>query len=328
MPKIGLRNVEDSDILAGALESVWGTEFSSVEIGVTCNDLEKKAHIRRLLENYFSSSLGKKIQKENFEVYFLFNYERGVMEAIPSSVCIEGRYNKFSREIAQTFHYCYKCKGRGCDFCQFRGKLSELSVQELLDKKILPAFGSAMSKFHGCGREDVDVLMLGKGRPFVFEALFAPKRSADLAALEKEINSEFEGKIAVHSLKFCGQKRIVELKNTQFGKVYRAKCSCDENVSQKELDAFPKNELPLVQRTPERVELRRADKEREKGAKIMGAKKLSEKKFEVDVLSSHGLYVKEFVSGDSGRTIPSISSLLGKNCKCVRLDVLEIVLEK
>ena len=328
MPKAGLKTTGDPEILSSSLSLVSGIEFATVEIGVACADAAEKLRLRKLLEKYFSESLGKKIAKENFELYFLLNQDRGILDAVPSGVFIEGRYNKLSRAIAQTFHYCYKCRGRGCDFCNWKGKLSELSVQELLAKKLLPAFGSEGSKFHGCGREDVDVLMLGKGRPFVFEALFPMKRSADLKSLEKEINSEFAGKISVHGLKFCGHGRVAEVKEGEFRKIYSAKCVCDGKISKAELKALSREEIKVVQRTPERVEKRRADREREKSAKIMKVKALGETGFSVEVLASHGLYVKEFVSGDNGRTNPSVSSMLGKKCACTELDVLEIVIEK
>ena len=37
-----------------------------------------------------------------------------------------------------------------------------------------------------------------------------------------------------------------------------------------------------------------------------------------------GTYVKETISGDEGRTKPSFAELLGCDCKCVKLNVLEV----
>jgi tRNA pseudouridine synthase 10 len=48
----------------------------------------------------------------------------------------------------------------------------------------------------------------------------------------------------------------------------------------------------------------------------------------IDLKTSAGTYVKEFVHGDDGRTKPSLSSLLDCNsAKCISLDVLEIFLD-
>ncbi len=325
MVRYGFSVGNDDSVFAAAKLAIEKYEFTSIGLGISCKDQAEKLRLRSLLENYFSASLGKKVVKENFELYLLLDCEHGIAQATQNSVCIEGRYNKFSRVIAQTFHYCFKCKGRGCSFCNFAGKLSENSVQELLEKKFLPAFGSRESKFHGCGREDVDVLMLGRGRPFVFEVIAPLKREIDLQKIEAEINSAYQGQISVSSLSFCPPLRIAQIKNTEFQKIYSAKCLCENGVTESDMQKLPGKEISILQRTPKRVELRRADLERQKSATINNAKMLNEKEFIVEVLASHGLYIKEFVSGDGGRTNPSISSLLGAKCRCEELDVLEIL---
>jgi len=37
-----------------------------------------------------------------------------------------------------------------------------------------------------------------------------------------------------------------------------------------------------------------------------------------------GLYIKELISGDDGRTKPSISEILNTPAECIELDVLEV----
>ena len=37
-----------------------------------------------------------------------------------------------------------------------------------------------------------------------------------------------------------------------------------------------------------------------------------------------GTYVKELISGDDGRTVPSLAEKLGTPCICVKLDVLAV----
>ncbi|MCR4335997.1 MAG: tRNA pseudouridine(54/55) synthase Pus10 [archaeon] len=325
MEKIPIKGDSEKQLFDALKEACTGIEFSSFEIGVSSESLEIKYEIRKKSINFLKSVFKTEHDPENFEIYFLIHFDRGFIETTPTNVLIEGAYNKFSREIAQTFHYCFKCRGKGCNNCNRTGKLSDESVQELIEKIVLSEFKAQESKFHGCGREDKDVFMLGKGRPFVIELVEPKKRSVNLKKLEKEINSKNKGKISVSGLKFVEKQRIVEIKNTPFEKIYRAKCSCSE-ISQKELDSLIDKEIKIIQRTPVRVEKRRADMEREKTAKIIKAKILNKKEFLLEVLSSHGLYIKEFISGDEKRTEPSISSLLGKECICLELDVLEIVL--
>ncbi|MBI4210429.1 MAG: tRNA pseudouridine(54/55) synthase Pus10 [Candidatus Diapherotrites archaeon] len=310
------------------LSAVSGIEFKSFEAGVHSRDEAKKLSLRRETVSFLESSGHEYVPNGSPDVCILVDAENGFVEAIPQSVFVEGAYNKLKRGIAQTFHYCYKCKGRGCTFCSGKGKLSELSVQEAIDSVLLSAFGSRESRFHGCGREDADVLMLGKGRPFVFEVIEPQKRSLALRPLENIVNSVFLGKVQVHGLKYCKKERVAELKNTEFGKIYSTKCSAKKPVSREALAGLVGKQFHVLQQTPERVEKRRAMKDREKSAQISKAELLASGSFHVEILASHGLYIKEFVSGDNGRTRPSVSSLLGIECHCDELDVLEIVFGK
>jgi tRNA pseudouridine synthase 10 len=47
----------------------------------------------------------------------------------------------------------------------------------------------------------------------------------------------------------------------------------------------------------------------------------------MEIRCQGGLYVKELVSGDEGRTIPSVASLLGNRAKTLKLDVLNVIMD-
>lgn len=324
--KVPLQTDSTQEIESTLLENLKNIEFSSFEVGITSENPDKKLKTREKIISFLEKSFKAKFNSEKYDLYLLIYLERGILEIKPSNLFIEGSYNKFSRELAQTFHYCYKCKGRGCSFCNLTGKLSKESVQELIEKSCFTIFECKESKFHGCGREDKDVLMLGKGRPFVIELVEPLKRNFNLKDLEKKINSKNKDKISVQNLKFSSKERVVELKNAQFEKTYLATVICNENFSKNELNDLLNKEFQIIQKTPIRVEKRRVLKEREKHAKILEVKLLDKNSFEIKIRSSHGLYIKEFISGDQKRTEPSISNLLGKQCNCEKLDVLEIIL--
>lgn len=46
--------------------------------------------------------------------------------------------------------------------------------------------------------------------------------------------------------------------------------------------------------------------------------------FTLHVLASAGTYIKEFVHGDLGRTVPSIGSLLDSEADILQLDVTQV----
>ena len=79
----------------------------------------------------------------------------------------------------------------------------------------------------------------------------------------------------------------------------------------------------IFQHTPQRVLHRRADLRRKRSVTDVKAK-LSGKDMILTVRGGAGLYIKELISGDSGRTRPSLSEILGKECACRELDVVKI----
>ena len=45
----------------------------------------------------------------------------------------------------------------------------------------------------------------------------------------------------------------------------------------------------------------------------------------VEIKSSAGTYIKEFVNGDLGRTYPSMCDIIGNDCDIIQLDVEDII---
>ncbi len=247
----------------------------------------------------------------------------------PVRVLFEGRYRKFVRDLPQTVFYCPRCKGRGCNHCEGFGKLTKDSVQELIARVAMPRFKARRNKFHGAGREDMDVRMLGSGRLFVFEMQKAKRPDVDLEELAAEINRRADHRIEVFDLKLCDRKRVVEVKESHCAKEYQARVRMDGVVDAAEIDARLQAlqagpRLDLVQQTPQRVAHRRADKERHRWLQLRHWQR-DGKDWLVNLLSQHGTYIKEAISGDGGRTRPSLSELLGVPCQCVELDVWNIL---
>ena len=83
----------------------------------------------------------------------------------------------------------------------------------------------------------------------------------------------------------------------------------------------------IKQQTPLRVLHRRADLIREKYIYKVKVKKVSLKRALLEIRCQGGLYVKELVSGDEGRTIPNVSDLLNNRAKTLKLDVLNVIMD-
>ena len=238
---------------------------------------------------------------------------------------IEGKYNKLKRGIPQTKWPCTKCKGRGCEECNFTGKQYPESVEELISEHFLKLTKGREAKFHGAGREDIDVLMLGSGRPFVLEIKEPKIRKLDLQKLEDEINKINEGKTSYHNLHVCERRRKAEIKQSSPDtyKVYSALVKCDEAFDKDKLEELTKlNEIH--QQTPLRVLRRRADKVRIKHVLDLSYDIIDEKTFNMRIKTEGGLYIKELISGDEGRSHPNVGEILGVNAICEQLDVIEV----
>jgi tRNA pseudouridine synthase 10 len=102
----------------------------------------------------------------------------------------------------------------------------------------------------------------------------------------------------------------------------------EDRIRDKDLRLLEANlaNIMIKQQTPRRVLHRRADLMREKYIYDVSAKKLSPKKAEMKVRCQGGLYVKELVSGDEGRTTPNVSEILKNKAKPVKLDVLNVIM--
>ena len=254
-----------------------------------------------------------------------------------TNLWLESRYRKLRRGLPQTVFYCPLCKGdrrrsKGCQQCGGFGKLTKESVQELIGRRILPQMQAKGGSFHGAGREDVDVLMLGRGRPFVYEVIGARRVDIDLEALRQDIVQRAEGAIELAPFVRVKRERVVYWKQTNFDKVYRAEVACAAPVEPARIAAAATFGGDIVQRTPQRVAHRRADLDRTRALRVLGLAPIGDPasgntSLELRVLCEHGTYVKEWISGDEGRTTPSLSALLGVPCHCRQLDVEEILTE-
>ena len=277
-----------------------------------------KKEINRIIGKKLENELEKEVNFEKQDIIVNVNLIKNPKVRIQiNPIFIEGKYNKLVRGIPQTKWPCRKCKGRGCEECNFTGKQYPCSVEELISEHILKATNGYEAKFHGAGREDIDVLMLGSGRPFVLEIKEPKIRKIDLNSLEKEINEINQGKTQYHNLKFTHRNRKAEIKvsSPDAYKVYKALVECD--------GAYDKDKLAILselgeihQQTPIRVSHRRADKVR--------IKHVLDTHFEMTIKTEGGLYIKELISGDEGRSQPNVADKLGVKAVCKQLDVIEV----
>ncbi len=287
-----------------------------------------KSNFNNKLSEMIKKEIGLAVDHESPHLLINVNAYAQKVSVKASPLFIYGRYRKLLRGIPQATWTCKKCSGKGCPACNGTGKIYKESVQDLISHVLLEEAKAKKSKFHGAGREDIDARMLGRGRPFVIELINPKKRKINLEELEKEINKRNKGKIEIIGLTFTNRdkKREVKVLSEKAIKKYRALIEIKPKVDEGDVQKLDKLEnLEIMQRTPTRVLSRRKDKVRRKRVYEVKAKTINDRRMELTITCDGGLYVKELINGDSGRTTPSISEILNKKAECTELDVIDIM---
>ncbi len=333
--KIDFLEVEFDTFVVGCKlpkEIVEKDALISEKLGLDVEILKRE--VNREMGKLLEKNLPQEVDFDKEDVIIMADFRRMLKEDVENPVqvriqinpiFIEGRYNKLVRNIPQTKWPCRKCKGRGCEACNFTGKQYPESVEELLSQTALKYSKGYEAKFHGAGREDIDVRMLGDGRPFVLEIKEPRIRKLDLEKIEREANEAALGKTSYHNLKYTVRKRKAEIKTSSPDtyKVYRALVECEDEIREEDLNKLQSLHT-IQQRTPIRVSHRRADKIREKEVKELSCKYINPHSFEMIIKTEGGLYIKELISSDEGRSKPSVSEVLGTQAICAELDVIEV----
>jgi len=338
------------EIVAKVLREVNGIEYETFLVGCILPNIfmaredkiksefeipwaESIKHaFNRVLGKELSKLINKKVEFKDPDLTIKYNLVKDEVELQIKSIFIYGRYLKLVRGIPQSKwrrRYYKRMKERGIEIEE--KSYYPTSVEEMISKQALKVFEGEEGILHAAGREDIDARMLGNGRPFVLEVKNPKRRNFPLKELENMINEYCKGVVQVKSLRYVDRSMVSKIKlvGQRSMKKYRALVECEEKVSDEELERLCEyfNDIKISQRTPLRVSHRRADKVRYKKVYKLFSKRINDKKFELIIESQGGLYIKELISGDEGRTRPSVSEFLGKSCRCLELDVIGIFCE-
>ena len=336
-----------NDIVEKAQKELEGYEYSTFLVGIELptNVEEREDEFKGTLNiqngesirHEFGRVYGKAIAKAtNKEAEYLKPDVVVVIDPFQETIRLQinplfvgGRYRKLVRDIPQSEWFC-SCRGRGCSKCGGTGKLYPESVEAYTCKPVLEASEGTESFFHASGREDIDARMLGNGRPYITEISKPKKRSVNLKQLEETINAGSIGKVEVSELHFASKDDVRHLKKGENAqKEYRLLAEFQKDLTDESLKMIEEKLTGALikQQTPLRVVHRRADIVRERYIYKLEVKKVTLKRALLFIKCQGGLYVKELVSGDEGRTVPNVSALLDNPAKTLKLDVLNVIME-
>lgn len=285
-----------------------------------------KSEVNREVGKRVERLSGKEVDLENPDIRAIIDVNFLAVDVEISPLFIYGRYRKLDRSIPQTKWPCRKCRGKGCERCGFTGKMYPESVEELVAREFMLAAEAEGSSFHGMGREDIDAQMLGTGRPFVLELKGPRRRSLELGALGEVTNRANSGRVEISDLRMSSKEEVRRIKSSRAQKSYMVSVELDEEKTRAKLIEVIRllTQSPIEQRTPNRVNHRRADKVRVQRVFNVELVELEQRRATVRVRAAAGTYIKELMHGDDGRTHPSLSELLGTGVRVLQLDVIEI----
>jgi len=335
-----------------AVRAIEGYEFATYQVGTKVppmleeNDRllredaglepdageELKSELNREVGRRIGAATDTEVEFGRPDVQITLDLSTDEVETRVNSAFVYGRYRKLERDIPQTKWPCNDCgatglvRGAECEGCDGTGYRYDESVEQLTAPVVQEAMDGSEATFHGAGREDVDARMLDTGRPFVIEVDEPRVREVDTDRLQADINEFATGTVEVDSLALATHEMVERVKELDASKTYRMDVALEAAVDA-EAFAAALSELDgatIHQRTPQRVDHRRADIDRTRQVYDIEGELTGETTAEIELHGEGGLYVKELVSSDEGRTEPSLAGLLGVGAEVTALDVLAV----
>jgi len=268
--------------------------------------------VTREIGRHIQALAGKRMDKLRPDVTLIVRLPEGEAEVNINPIFFKGRYRKLVGGIAQTRAPWLKGE----------------SIEEIVGVPLLEATQGEDMKFHGAGREDADARMTGNGRPFVIEIIRPKRRTVDLASIEEGLKERQKGRLEILGLSKADKGDVVRVKvfGEKARKTYRAIIRFDREMGESDLAQLEQGlaDAMIAQRTPTRVLRRRGDRVRQKRLYRVSLKMISPDTVEGVFQCDGGLYIKELISGDEGRTRPSLSEMAERKAECIELEVLDV----
>ncbi|KAJ2454815.1 hypothetical protein EV183_001234 [Coemansia sp. RSA 2336] len=238
-----------------------------------------------------------------------------------ASLFVGGRYLKLERNVSQT---PFIINGR---------RVTEFSVAEIIGEPLKLLTRCDSYNLVGSGREDADVRMLGDGRPFYLECI-----NPRATQLEQQQIRDIETTLQTNTLVQVRRLQLIRPEDTKIikeGEENKTKHYCalvwfanqlsEEKL--REINQLGQTEIVLQQRTPVRVLHRRAPLTRPKRILSLKVEHIQGRFYKASVESEAGTYIKEFVHGDLGRTVPSLAQMANETADILELDVEKVSLD-
>jgi len=273
-----------------------------------------KNEIKREVGKIVRDKYGVEPDFDKPDIVVIIDFERDAIETIVNPVLLYGRYWKKARNISHTIWVVDGVKKY------------PYSLEEFFNDMLSELYGSERIVLHASGREDVDARMLGTGRPMVLEVKKPVYRLVSLDLVNELLHSR-EIEAVIESETNRSMIEYLKTEHSKRQKIYKALVYTVEPVSRDNLEVLEKtfNGVVVKQLTPKRILFRKKEHLRHRRVYEVKTKYLTENVFETIIRADGGLYIKELISSDEGRTTPSFTEVLGVQAYCIELDVIAVI---
>lgn len=299
--------------VTSAHEYLSREEILVKEFGLTYRETIKR-ELKREIGKKVSTLINIKPDFEKPEIIAIVDLMKNDVKMDRPSLILYGYYWKLGRMISQNIWIGKDGRRR-----------YELAIEDVV-KHVGDVINAKNYKLHIGGREDADVRILGSGKPIAIEFKVSGKE-VDIGLIERMLNSytqwlKFKIEMRVNRRFIARLKEAVRFSKKMYRAIIYTSTPIDTNTLFK-LETVFKDRV-VEQRTPARILGHKKDRVRRRKVYHVKILPIAPQVFEALIECDGGLYVKELVSGDGGRTRPSFSEILGCETRCVMLDVLYV----
>jgi tRNA pseudouridine synthase 10 len=239
------------------------------------------------------------------EVMIVLDIPRGSIEVVIPSLTISSRLVKLVRGVS------------------IKRRSGRKSIEEMAEKAVTE-IGEGL-RISISMRDTSRYRILGDGCYSLIEIRSLRPGKRDLEIISRALNKELR-RYAIDIMGKGRRRDVEELAGRVKRITYRVYIYSDRDIGEEELQKFQKQSPLLIsQRTPQRILKRRGiDRTYTGDLRIDRIHRTSKRTFEALLSMPSKIYVEETITGDEGRTSPSLSSILGANLRPLEIDVIRI----
>ncbi len=266
-----------------------------------------KNDLKREIGKGVSRSYGFEPDFSDPEIMLILDISRESIEAVIPSLIVSSRVVKLVRGVS------------------FKKRLGKRSLEDIVER-VAEDLGEGV-RISIPVRDTSRYRILGEGCYSILEIRSPKPGRRSLEVISNTINKG-QG-IYIINVIGKGRRRDVEDLAARVKRItYRIYVYSDKKLGDIEIEKLKsQSPITLEQRTPKRIVERGGVERIYRGdLKIEAIHRISEKTFEIIASTSSKIYIEEAITGDEGRTSPSLSSILSTDLKPLEIDVIRIEL--